>query len=275
MQITYTPEQEQLRQELRAYYDRAAHARGGASSSPTARASAPTCGASCARWVPTAGSASAGRRSTAARGVTPIEQFIFFDESMRAGAPVPMLTINTVGPTIMHFGTEEQKDFFLPKILKGEIHFCIGYSEPGAGTDLAALRTKAVRDGDEYVINGQKMWTSLGQRRRLLLARRPHRTRRPRSTRASRSSSCRWTRPGINVEPIHLLSEHNISAGVLRRRARAGRQPGRRGEQRLVAHHQPAQPRAGHAVLARASSSARSTRCVAGRRTPSCPTAAG
>jgi alkylation response protein AidB-like acyl-CoA dehydrogenase len=95
------------------------------------------------------------------RGFGPVEQFIWFDESMRSGAPVPMLTINTVGPTIREFGSEEQKDFFLPKILKGEIHFCIGYSEPGAGTDLAALQTRAVRDGDEYVINGQKMWTSL------------------------------------------------------------------------------------------------------------------
>ncbi len=95
------------------------------------------------------------------RGFTPVEQFIWFDESMRAGAPVPMLTINTVGPTIMNHGSDEQKDFFVPKILKGEIHFCIGYSEPGAGTDLFALRTKAERDGDEYVINGQKMWTSL------------------------------------------------------------------------------------------------------------------
>lgn len=95
------------------------------------------------------------------RGFTAVEQFIWFDESMRAGAPVPMLTINTVGPTIMNFGSEEQKKFFVPKILAGEIHFCIGYSEPGAGTDLAALRTKAERDGDEYIINGQKMWTSL------------------------------------------------------------------------------------------------------------------
>jgi alkylation response protein AidB-like acyl-CoA dehydrogenase len=95
------------------------------------------------------------------RGFGPMEQFIWFDESMRSGAPVPMLTINTVGPTIREYGSQEQKDFFLPKILKGEIHFCIGYSEPGAGTDLAALQTKAERDGDEYVINGQKMWTSL------------------------------------------------------------------------------------------------------------------
>src|SRR5688500_19988431 len=89
-----------------------------------------------------------------------LEQFIFFDESMRAGAPVPMLTINTVGPTIMQFGTDEQKDFYLPRILRGEIFFCIGYTEAGAGTDLASLKTKAVRDGDEYVINGQKLFTS-------------------------------------------------------------------------------------------------------------------
>jgi alkylation response protein AidB-like acyl-CoA dehydrogenase len=90
-----------------------------------------------------------------------LEQLIFTDEASRAGAPVPFLTINTVGPTIMEYGTDEQRKFFLPKILTGEMHFSIGYSEPDAGTDLARLRTKAVRDGDEYVINGQKMWTSL------------------------------------------------------------------------------------------------------------------
>jgi len=95
------------------------------------------------------------------RGMTPIEQFIFFDESMRAGAPVPMLTVNSVAPTIMHFGSEEQKNFYLPKILRGEIHFAIGYTEPDAGTDLASLKTRAVREGDEFVINGQKIFTSL------------------------------------------------------------------------------------------------------------------
>ena len=92
---------------------------------------------------------------------TAIEQFIFFDESMRAGAPVPMLTINTVGPTIMNHGTQEQCERFLPGILAGDLHFCIGYSEPEAGTDLASLRTRADIDGDELVINGQKLWTSL------------------------------------------------------------------------------------------------------------------
>ncbi|MCU1356020.1 MAG: acyl-CoA dehydrogenase, partial [Acidimicrobiales bacterium] len=71
------------------------------------------------------------------------------------------LSINTVGQTIMQFGSQEQKDFFLPKILAGELHFSIGYTEPGSGTDLASLTTKAVKDGDEWVINGQKIYTSL------------------------------------------------------------------------------------------------------------------
>jgi alkylation response protein AidB-like acyl-CoA dehydrogenase len=97
------------------------------------------------------------------RGGSALDQLIFTDEAAVAGAPVPFLTINTVGPTIMRFGTPEQRAFFLPKIAAGELHFAIGYSEPGAGTDLASLRTRAVLDGDEYVINGQKMWTSLIQ----------------------------------------------------------------------------------------------------------------
>lgn len=92
---------------------------------------------------------------------TMLEQAIFTDEASIAGAPVPFLTINTVGPTIMEYGTKEQRDFFLPKILAGELHFSIGYSEPDAGTDLASLKTRADRDGDVYVVNGQKMWTSL------------------------------------------------------------------------------------------------------------------
>ena len=92
-----------------------------------------------------------------------IEQLIFSDEAAIAGIPIPHLTLNTVGPTIMRFGTDEQKKELLPAILKGEMHFSIGYSEPGSGTDLASLKTRAVRDGDEWVINGQKMWTSLIQ----------------------------------------------------------------------------------------------------------------
>ncbi|MCH8900748.1 MAG: acyl-CoA dehydrogenase family protein [Chloroflexi bacterium] len=74
--------------------------------------------------------------------------------------PVPLVTLNTVAPTIMRIGTEEQKQEYLPKILRGEIEFAIGYTEPEAGTDLASLKTQAVRDGDSYVINGQKLFTS-------------------------------------------------------------------------------------------------------------------
>ena len=97
------------------------------------------------------------------QGRTPIEQQIFIEEAHTAGAPVPLLTINSVAPTLMRFGTEEQKAFFLPRILAGEIQFAIGYSEPGAGTDLAALRTRAERDGDEWLINGQKIYTSIAE----------------------------------------------------------------------------------------------------------------
>jgi 3-oxocholest-4-en-26-oyl-CoA dehydrogenase alpha subunit len=92
-----------------------------------------------------------------------VDQLIFTDVAAIAGVPIPYLTLNTVGPTIMRYGTEEQKEYFLPRILKGELHFSIGYSEPGSGTDLASLKTRAVREGDEWVINGQKMWTSLIQ----------------------------------------------------------------------------------------------------------------
>jgi 3-oxocholest-4-en-26-oyl-CoA dehydrogenase alpha subunit len=92
-----------------------------------------------------------------------IDQLVFTDVAADFGVPIPYLTLNTVGPTIMRYGTEEQKEYFLPKILAGDLHFSIGYSEPGSGTDLASLKTRAVREGDEWVVNGQKMWTSLIQ----------------------------------------------------------------------------------------------------------------
>jgi hypothetical protein len=94
------------------------------------------------------------------QGRGPIEQLIFLDEAAKASVPIPMVTLNTVGPTIAQFGTDEQKQRFLPGILAGEIHFAIGYTEPEAGTDLASLRTRAVRDGDEYLVDGQKVFTT-------------------------------------------------------------------------------------------------------------------
>ncbi|MCO5991842.1 acyl-CoA dehydrogenase family protein [Actinoallomurus rhizosphaericola] len=93
-------------------------------------------------------------------GFGPVEQQIFANEIARAEVPYPIITLNTVAPTLVEFGTDAQKKRFLPGILAGECHFAIGYSEPGAGTDLAALRTTAVRDGDHYIVNGQKIFTS-------------------------------------------------------------------------------------------------------------------
>lgn len=88
------------------------------------------------------------------------DQFIMFDEIQRAAAPFPFVTVNTVGPAIMAQGTDEQKQRYLPGILSGDINFAIGYTEPAAGTDLASLTTSAVADGDEWVINGSKVFTS-------------------------------------------------------------------------------------------------------------------
>lgn len=95
-------------------------------------------------------------------GFGPIEQSIFVNEAHRADVPLPAVTLQTVGPTLQVFGTELQKKKFLPAILAGEVHFAIGYTEPEAGTDLASLRTTAVRQGDEYIVNGQKVFTTGG-----------------------------------------------------------------------------------------------------------------
>ncbi|MBP6482459.1 MAG: acyl-CoA dehydrogenase family protein [Pseudomonadales bacterium] len=94
------------------------------------------------------------------KGLKSSEQLVFFEEAQLAEVPLPFVTINTVAPALIALGSEEHKRFFLPKIAAGELHFAIGYTEPGAGTDLAALKTSAVRDGDDYVINGSKIWTS-------------------------------------------------------------------------------------------------------------------
>jgi alkylation response protein AidB-like acyl-CoA dehydrogenase len=93
-------------------------------------------------------------------GLGPVEQQIFVNEAARADVPLPAVTLQTVAPTLLAHGSPEQRERFLPPILAGELHFAIGYTEPEAGTDLAALRTRAVRDGDGYVVNGQKTFTT-------------------------------------------------------------------------------------------------------------------
>jgi alkylation response protein AidB-like acyl-CoA dehydrogenase len=162
--LAYTPAQEQLRRELRGYFAdlmtpqlRGALADGGDYGDGEAyRQVVRQLGRD--GWL-----ALSWPQEHGGRGASMLDQLIFTDEASAAGVPVPFLTINTVGPTIMRYGTAGQKAEYLPRIAAGEIHFSIGYSEPEAGTDLAALRTRAVRDGGDYVINGQKMWTSLIQ----------------------------------------------------------------------------------------------------------------
>jgi len=163
MHLSYAPEQERLRSELRSYFaalmtpERRAGLEGGDYGDGAAyRDVVRQLGRD--GWLALSWPAEYGGRDA-----TMMDQLIFTDEAAAAGVPVPFLTINTVGPTIMRYGTAEQKAFYLPRIAAGEFHFSIGYSEPEAGTDLASLRTRAVRDGDSYVINGQKMWTSLIQ----------------------------------------------------------------------------------------------------------------
>jgi 3-oxocholest-4-en-26-oyl-CoA dehydrogenase alpha subunit len=165
MHVGYTPEQERLRQRLREYFaglmtpelrDRLAGGDGEYGDGVAYKKVVRRLGRD--GWLALGWPAEYGGQDGSV-----LDQLMFTDEAAVAGVPVPFLTINTVGPTIMRFGTPEQKERFLPRIAAGELHFSIGYSEPGAGTDLASLRTRAVRDGDSYVINGQKMWTSLIQ----------------------------------------------------------------------------------------------------------------
>ncbi len=157
MHVGYTPEQEKLRASLREYF--------AALMTPELRAGLDSGGGEY-------GDGAAYRQVVRRLGRdgwlaiedrSRLEQLIFADEAALAGVPVPFLTLYTVGPTIARHGSPALRASLLPRIEAGEAHFAIGYSEPEAGTDLAALRTTAVRDGDSYVINGQKMWTSLIQ----------------------------------------------------------------------------------------------------------------
>ena len=97
-------------------------------------------------------------------GWTPVQKHIFEEECCRAYAPrIVPFGLNMLGPVLQKFGTAEQQESILPRILSGEDWWCQGYSEPGAGSDLASFKTRAIREGDEYIINGQKTWTTLGQ----------------------------------------------------------------------------------------------------------------
>jgi alkylation response protein AidB-like acyl-CoA dehydrogenase len=158
MHIDYTPEQKDLRRELREYFARlmTPEVRAKTRGMEGGEAYRPV-----VRQMGTDGWLGIGwPKEYGGQGRSIIDQMIFFEEVRIARAPFPFVTLNTVGPVLMTMGSEEQKKAFLPGIVGGEIHFAIGYSEPDAGTDLASLKTSAVRDGDDYIINGTKTYTS-------------------------------------------------------------------------------------------------------------------
>jgi alkylation response protein AidB-like acyl-CoA dehydrogenase len=159
MYLAETPEQQALRKELREYF--------AAMLTPEVRAELGESGEGrplfreLVRKLGADGWLGLGwPKEFGGQGRPATDQFIMFDEIQRAHAPFPFVTVNTVGPAIMAHGTQAQKDQYLTGILQGEINFAIGYTEPEAGTDLAALRCSAVLDGDEWVINGNKVYTS-------------------------------------------------------------------------------------------------------------------
>ncbi len=161
MDLHETPAQQRLRRELRAYFatllpaDELRKVREGGAGGDRFREVVRMLGRD--GWLGVGWPTEYG-----GRGLTAEEQFVFYDEIQRAGVPFPLVTINTVGPTLMEFGTEEQKRKYLPGMLTGDIVFAIGYTEPEAGTDLASLKTRAVPDGDGFVVDGQKTFTTGG-----------------------------------------------------------------------------------------------------------------
>jgi acyl-CoA dehydrogenase len=161
MYLDFTPAQKELREEIRDYYrtlftpelQRAYKAERLQMGGPVFRQIVGQLGKD--GWLGLGWPEEYGGRNMSA-----LEQFIFWDETWRARAPLPVISINTIGPTIMEFGSATQKANLLPKILLGELFFGVGYTEPEAGTDLAALSTRAESDGDHWLINGSKIYTT-------------------------------------------------------------------------------------------------------------------
>ena len=146
-------------------------------------------------------------------GWTPTQKYIFEKECAIAGAPsLPILGLRLVGPVICHFGTPEQKARFLPRIISGEDYWCQGYSEPGAGSDLAAVKTRAERVGDKYVVNGSKIWTTHAHHANWIFAL----VRTDPSVQKQRGISfllIPMEQPGVSVSPIvTMANDHEVNA---------------------------------------------------------------
>ena len=168
MDFSYPPEVEQFRKELRAWL--AANLTDEVVAAGRRRGRDPATFETLRGWDAALADAGWGAVSWpqeyGGRGATVLEQLAYAEETIRARAPVPLNVIgmNNIAPAIMQFGTDSQKRELLPRMVRADDIWCQGMSEPEAGSDLASLRTRAVLDGDEYVVNGQKIWTSLGHR---------------------------------------------------------------------------------------------------------------
>ena len=168
MDFSYPPEVEQFRKELRAWL--AANLSQEVVAAGRRRGRDPDTFETLRAWDATLADAGWGAVSWpqeyGGRGATVLEQLAYAEETTRARAPVPLNVIgmNNIAPAIMQYGTEAQKRELLPRMVRADDIWCQGMSEPEAGSDLASLRTRAVLDGDDYVVNGQKIWTSLGHR---------------------------------------------------------------------------------------------------------------
>ncbi len=160
MQTRYSKEQQELRLELRNYFQKLM------TSDVVANVIGKECGPQFREIIQQLGSDGiltlGWPEEYAGKNYTTIEQLILFEEAWSAHTPFPLVTINTVGPALMAFGTEEQKQFFLPRIASGECIFAIGYTEPGSGTDLASLSMEARQTDDGFIVNGNKVFTSSG-----------------------------------------------------------------------------------------------------------------
>jgi alkylation response protein AidB-like acyl-CoA dehydrogenase len=150
------------------------------------------------------------------QGRSLMEQQIFYEILWERRAPFPVLTLHSVGPTLMKFGSEGQKKAFLPRILKGEMEIAIGYTEPDAGTDLAALKTMAVRDGDDYIINGNKVFTSIAHLADYIwLAARTD----PDPKKKDKGISLILVdvdTPGVSIDPIYTIGGHRVNSVYLK-----------------------------------------------------------
>jgi acyl-CoA dehydrogenase len=140
------------------------------------------------------------------------QKYIFQSESARVSAPsISPIGLAMVGPVVIHFGTPAQKDFFLPRILAGEDYWCQGFSEPGSGSDLASLRLRAVEDGDDYVLNGSKIWTTHAHYANWMIAL----VRTADTPKPQAGITClmlRMDTPGVTVRPINTIGgDHEVN----------------------------------------------------------------